>query len=488
MEGTVLSGKYRLESMLGRGGMGSVWKAFHLGLQAHVAVKLMDPLIARDPMSLARFNREARAAAALRSPHVVQVLDYGIDEASQTPFIVMEMLEGESLGSRLTRVGRLSPVDTARLMTDVCRALHRAHESGVVHRDLKPDNIFLVWNDDQEIAKVLDFGVAKARAYGADSQTHTGAVIGTPYYMSPEQISGTKDVDFRTDIWALGVIAFECMSGDRPFRAETIGGLAIMICTQAIPAASSLGATPPALDAWFAKALARAPQDRFQSVREFADGLRRACGIEGQPVPNANASAAYPAQPGAPMATGGSPVSRTGTAVSNGMGPQVSSQTANAMAHTPPITTVTKKSSSAGIFAALAGALLVLGGVAWFLLRGGSEPAAMGAPGGASAAAPSAPAAVASVAAPVAPPTPTPAPTLAETSAPQVAPAPAALPAPSVSAKPSVAAVVAAPRVPKASSKPAVARPAEQPAPAPAAAKSAAPSKPSLESVITQRR
>ena len=156
----VLAGKYRLIRQLGKGGMGSVWYAEHLALESPVAIKLIDPEIANNPEALSRFFREAKAAASLRSPHVVQILDHGVD--GDTPYIAMEVLEGESLATRLDRTKRLSPAETSRIVTQVARALARAHEASIVHRDLKPENVFLVRNDEEEIAKVLDFGIAKS--------------------------------------------------------------------------------------------------------------------------------------------------------------------------------------------------------------------------------------------------------------------------------------------------------------------------------------
>ena len=310
--GTLLAEKYRLVSLLGRGGMGEVWQAEHLGLRAPVAIKLMNPEVVSNPEALARFNREARAAASLRSPHVVQVLDHGLDPILQVPFIAMEMMEGESLGARLERVGRLSPADTARIVTHISRALTRSHEAGIVHRDLKPDNIFLVRSDDEEIAKVLDFGIAKANSQSLDpsSVTRTGAVMGTPYYMSPEQISGAKGVDYRTDLWALGVIACQCLTGRLPFQAETIGGLVLAICTEPIPRPSQIGPAPASFDAWFERALARVPAQRFQSARELAEELRHVCGAESSATPS---SAAQPhAAPSVANAVSAFSVSNTG--------------------------------------------------------------------------------------------------------------------------------------------------------------------------------
>jgi serine/threonine-protein kinase len=147
------------------------------------------------------------------------------------------LLEGESLSERLKREGRLTPAHTARILTHVARALSRAHEAGVVHRDLKPDNVFIVRNEDDEIAKILDFGIAKSERHrlGEADSTRTGAVMGTPRYMSPEQISGAKGVDLRADLWAFGVIACECLTGRKPFDAQNYGALAVQICADPLP-------------------------------------------------------------------------------------------------------------------------------------------------------------------------------------------------------------------------------------------------------------
>jgi serine/threonine-protein kinase len=279
--GTVLSGKYRLDALLGRGGMGSVWRALHLGLDAPVAVKLMDPAIMKTSGMLARFHREAQAAAQLRSPHVVQIFDHGVDAESGIPFIVMELLDGESLAERLARVRLLTPRETNQIVTEVCRALARAHDAGIVHRDLKPANLFLIENGDQEVTKVLDFGIAKSQlpADGVDSMTHSGAILGTPLYMSPEQIRGGKTVDARSDLWSLAVVTCECLTGNRPFSAESIGALTLAICTDPLPRPSQLGLVPPGFDEWFARAVERDPSRRFQTARELADELRRALGF-----------------------------------------------------------------------------------------------------------------------------------------------------------------------------------------------------------------
>ncbi len=322
--GTLLAGKYRLESLIGRGGMGSVWRAEHLALSAPVAVKLLDQFdFAGSAEALSRFHREARAAAAIRSPHVVQTFDHGVDETLGLPFIVMELMDGESLADRLTRCGRVGPAEAARIFTHVARALSRAHEAGIVHRDLKPDNVFLVRNEDEEIAKVLDFGIAKAQthALGANSATATGTVMGTAYYMSPEQISGAR-VDFRTDLWALGVMACESLTGRRPFEAGTMGAITLKICVAPIPAPSSFAPVPAGFDQWFLRMVNRDVSQRFPSAREAADSLRQVCRGEAaderlsSPPPQVDPMV----QPSS-AATGG-PLSRSASDVSGANRPQ----------------------------------------------------------------------------------------------------------------------------------------------------------------------
>jgi eukaryotic-like serine/threonine-protein kinase len=266
--GEVLGGRYRLIRPLGQGGMGSVWHAEHLTLNAAVALKLIETPAHPAPAVTERFLREARMAAALRSPHVVQIFDYGVD--GQTPYIAMELLEGESLALRLERVGRLSAAATARVVQHVARAIGRAHDAGITHRDLKPENVFIVRNDDDEICKVFDFGIAKAQgglAGAPGSATRTGSLLGTPSYMSPEQAEGSKAIDHRTDIWALGVIAYRCLLGRLPFVEESVGQMILAICTRPLPVPSSQGPVPEGFDAWFARACARAPEQRFDSAR-----------------------------------------------------------------------------------------------------------------------------------------------------------------------------------------------------------------------------
>jgi serine/threonine protein kinase len=308
-KGRVLANKYRLESHLGEGGFGTIWRADHLVLEAPVAVKLIDPDIASDEAATERFLREARAAASLRSPHVVQILDYGVEE--HQPFIVMELLEGENLAQRIKRVGRLGSAETVRIVSDIARAMVRAHEIGIVHRDLKPDNVFLVKNDDEEVAKVLDFGLAKVdatRLGQKGSVTRTGSLMGTPYYMSPEQAQGNKEVDHRSDLWSLGVIAFEALTGKRPFLSDGLGELVLQICVRPLPVPSEFAPVPPAFDAWFARACARDLEVRYQSARELVDGLRDALQVESEEATITVPDQEHPALAGARARATATPV------------------------------------------------------------------------------------------------------------------------------------------------------------------------------------
>jgi len=278
-------GNYRAVSLLGEGGMGAVYLAEHPGIGRRVAVKVLHKNYIRDEGLLTRFLNEARAANAIRHPNIIEILDSGTI-ADGTPFLVMELLEGESLGTRLRRVGAL-PIPTAvEFAYQTASALGAAHKKGIVHRDLKPDNLFVIpdpHEPERERIKVLDFGIAKLQqgSTGDSVKTRTGTLMGTPVYMSPEQCRGTRAVDHRSDIYSLGIIFFEMLVGQPPFVSEGFGELVNMHLNVAAPAPSSQRADiPPAIDAVVARMLAKNPDDRFPDMAQVQVALKASGGTQ----------------------------------------------------------------------------------------------------------------------------------------------------------------------------------------------------------------
>jgi serine/threonine-protein kinase len=325
--GATVGGKYRLDALIGEGGMGSVWAATHLGLNQAVAIKFVSKEFVKSAEALRRFDSEAKAAAALKSRHVVQVFDTGT-LADETPYIAMELLHGESLQTRVHRGGPVPLGEAVEILSQCCRALARAHAAGIVHRDIKPDNIFLAQSNDDEanVVKILDFGVAKmgsgGNEQGSQGATRTGAVLGTPLYMSPEQARGLKTIDHRTDLYSLGLVAYTMFTGNLAFSSESFGDLLLQICTAPLPQLCA-GAPwlPPTMEAWFARACAREPQDRYATAPEFADGLRGAAGLtmqRGSSVPDVTGGHGFHGNAGNPHAFASSGtssgISRTGEA------------------------------------------------------------------------------------------------------------------------------------------------------------------------------
>jgi eukaryotic-like serine/threonine-protein kinase len=238
--GDVVDGKYRVERMLGSGGMGVVVAAENLALGSRVALKLLSPEARARPDRLERLRREARAAARLEGDHVARVLDLGgIADDRATPYIVLEYLEGEDLAARLARGGRLPIARAVDLVLEACEAIAEAHARGIVHRDLKPANLFLARRaDGSEMLKVLDFGIAKhcePEDAGAAPLTRTNDLLGSPRYMSPEQLRSSGDVTGRCDLWALGVVLFEIVTGTAAFDAESTADLAVAILSAPLP-------------------------------------------------------------------------------------------------------------------------------------------------------------------------------------------------------------------------------------------------------------
>ncbi len=277
--GAVLEGKYRVTREIGRGGMAAVYEAHNVDIGKRVAVKVLAAELITSRVVRERFIREARASAAIRSPYICDVYDSGMFE--ERPFLVMELLEGESLYDMMTRVRRLDVATTLHVATQTCKGLIKAHEAGIVHRDLKPENIFLTHNEEGGlVAKLLDFGLAKFYdPTGGDAAqarlTREGALFGTPAYMSPEQAKGQGEVDHRADLWALGCIVYECLTGRTVWNVDQ--GVAMILAQIAgapLPRPSRYRSELPlGFDGWFFRALDRDVAKRFQTAREFVDSL-----------------------------------------------------------------------------------------------------------------------------------------------------------------------------------------------------------------------
>jgi eukaryotic-like serine/threonine-protein kinase len=282
-DGTLLEGKFRVTREIGRGGMAAVYEAENVDIGKRVAVKILAAELITSRIVRERFLREARAAAAVRSPYICDVYDSGMYE--ERPFLVMELLEGESLYDMLTRARQLDLETTLRIATHSARGLGKAHDSNIVHRDLKPENIFLTKDEEGHLlAKLVDFGLAKfyEQTSGPDQVsarlTREGALFGTPAYMSPEQAKGKGEVDHRADLWALGCIVYECLTGQTVWSVDQgVAMILAQIASAPLPRPNKLRPDlPPSFEAWFLKALDRDPDKRFQTARELADALAKA--------------------------------------------------------------------------------------------------------------------------------------------------------------------------------------------------------------------
>ncbi len=273
-------GKYEIVRAIARGGMGMVYEALNTDIGKRVAMKFVDTELARNKESVARFQREAQAASAVESGHIVTIFDSGSTDDG-VPFLVMELLRGEDLGHYLRRVGRLELEPALDVTAQILRGLTRAHEAGIVHRDLKPDNVFLTEQDDgSTFVKILDFGISKMRrGVGAIEKTITkqGTVLGTPYYMSPEQAQALPDVDERTDLWSTGAILYESLTGKPPHDGHSYEQVIVHICTKdVVDARMHNPGIPDKLVAFLKKALCRDRNERFQHAREMLEALGEA--------------------------------------------------------------------------------------------------------------------------------------------------------------------------------------------------------------------
>jgi serine/threonine protein kinase len=269
--GTVLLGKYRIDSILGKGGMGIVAEATHLALGEKVALKMLRPDVIADAEACSRFLREAQAAVKLKSEHVARVTDVGTLEGG-SPYMVMEFLEGVDLDQMLTASGVVAPGLAIEFVLQGCEALAEAHSLGIIHRDVKPSNFFVTWRPDgTPLVKVLDFGISKAPV-GVDLQlTRTQSVLGTPAYMSPEQMRSARNVDARTDVWSLGTVLYELIEGHRPFEAESFSEMCVKVAADP-PMPMQCAELPPGLEAVILRCLEKDPARRWQNIGELAAG------------------------------------------------------------------------------------------------------------------------------------------------------------------------------------------------------------------------
>ncbi|HZO11893.1 MAG TPA: serine/threonine-protein kinase, partial [Polyangiaceae bacterium] len=284
--GQLIDGRYRIGHELGRGAMGIVYEARHDRLERRFAIKVLRAELASDADSCERFEREARAAGRIGSVHIVGVYDSG--EAEGLRYLVMEYLRGETLKAHYDRLAPLPPRTLVPIVAQLLDGLAAAHDAGIVHRDVKPENVYLVDGGRSEelgpLVKIVDFGVSKFRDVGAGAlKSRTGVVLGTPHYMAPEQARGLRDVDRRADVFSVGVLLYEGLSGRRPFSAPNVNQLLFKIALEDVPPIEErMPDIDPALAAIVARATARSPDARYQSARLFAADLR--AWLRGEPI------------------------------------------------------------------------------------------------------------------------------------------------------------------------------------------------------------
>ena len=362
-EGDILAGKYRVDRVLGVGGMGVVVAAHHVDLDDRVAIKFLLPDALRNGEAVARFMREAQAAVKIKSEHVARVTDVGRLE-SGAPYIVMEYLEGLDLSAWIQQRGWLAVDQAVEFLLQACEAIAEAHSLGIVHRDLKPANLFVIRRPDGAWSvKVLDFGIAKRTSASAAAAniTSTAAVMGSPLYMSPEQLNSTKDADARTDVWALGVILYELLSGEAPFLAETMPGVMMKITAgEPPPLRARRPDVPVALERAILTCLEKDRSKRFANIGELGQALVEFGSPRARISVERIAGIMAASGIGSSM-VGGAPPSST-----------VPANTAGTMASWNRSTSTTKR-SRAPLFAALAGGAVLLLGVAALALRGGGD-------------------------------------------------------------------------------------------------------------------
>jgi eukaryotic-like serine/threonine-protein kinase len=376
--GEIIDGKYRTIRLIGEGGMGAVYEAENVRIHRKVAIKVLHAGVAETAEAVQRFEREAQAAGRIGSEHIVEVLDLG-NLPSGDRYMVMEFMDGDSLSGRIKNKGRLSPAELYPIAHQLLAALDAAHGAGIIHRDLKPDNVYLLRarGGVADFVKLLDFGISKFNQLSGDSgfsMTRTGAVMGTPYYMAPEQAKGAKDMDHRVDLYAAGVILYESVTGEVPFNADTFNELLFkIVLEEPRPIQQLVPEIDPNFAAIINKAMARDPGARFQTAKEFQQALEHWATNSGPEL--ANALRAPAPRPGS-IADGTGQFARQTPNPSLGTGtPGVWTNTGGVAAE---LATPIKKSST-GLFAVLGvvGLLVVGSGVVGVRMLGKSAaPAA----------------------------------------------------------------------------------------------------------------
>jgi eukaryotic-like serine/threonine-protein kinase len=390
--GDIIDGKYRIVRLIGEGGMGAVYEAENMRIHRKVAIKVLHAGVAQTGEAVSRFEREAQAAGRIGSEHIVEVLDLG-NLPSGDRYMVMEFMDGDALSGRIRTRVRLTPGEIYPIMHQLLEALAAAHGAGIIHRDLKPDNVYLLKSrgGKADFVKLLDFGISKFNQLSGDSgfsMTRTGAVMGTPYYMAPEQAKGARDLDHRVDLYAAGVILYEAITGEVPFNADTFNELLFKIVLEA---AKPVEQVVPNMDPNFAaivnKSMAREPSQRFQTAKEFQQALEQwAAGAGPQFAAALNASALGAPAQHQPIGSGQYGAVGTGqyAAVGAGAAPAhtLGTGTPGNWANTggyAPVDALPKKSNT-GLFVGLGvmGVLLLGGGVfvATTLSHGKEEAAA----------------------------------------------------------------------------------------------------------------